>query len=356
MFNKMKPKAFTAEQLDAIRVESVNQSIQNTNPKSTDEENFPVFDIPVNSKVLIYVPNHTIINAETGIEELRMDKPYIHTVINGKRYQKIRCIKGLPSSTGYSGNCPLCEGTSEPWDLANEQIKEQCRIRNLDVNDKENEAVKTLKREYYGKRVIKSPEQYYTFPIVVIETNPENYRQIVCDENNMPKHKAYWYTISKSAYDKKWVKTIESIEDGEEVLTHPGGRFFTLDYTYDSKSGDYNKRDSARELQVLTKTMKNSEDIAAYFDKLTEDWTVTKSIETIYDNMFFDEEDIEAETEKILASTREKLALYQSASMANTNEGGFNLENVNSPQGLPQGVDGNNDLGSLPVAGETDVD
>ena len=33
MFNKMKPKAFTAEQLDAIRVESVNQSIQNTNPK-----------------------------------------------------------------------------------------------------------------------------------------------------------------------------------------------------------------------------------------------------------------------------------------------------------------------------------
>lgn len=347
MLGKMKPKAFTAEQLNAIKTEAVNQTVETVIHKSADPENYPVFEIPVNAKVLVYVPNHTVIG-EGGYEELVMDKPLIHTVINGKRYQKIRCIRGLSSATGYSGDCPLCEGEAEPWSLANEQIKEQCKIRGLDPTDSTNEAVRTVKREYYSKRVIKSPEQVYTFPIVVIETDPNDIKKIIQDENNIPCHKAYWYSISKSAYDKKWAKTLEGMEDEPN---HPGGHFFILNYTYESRSGEYNKRDSARELQVIAKRIKGSEEIAQLFDKETENWGVTKAIETVYDNMYFEEADIQVETDKILAPTREKLAIYESAVSAPAVTG-FNLQQEIGA-GLPQGVE---EESALPMIDGTDLD
>lgn len=350
MLGKMKPKAFTAEQLNAIKVEATNQTVDVVIQKSVDPENFPVFEIPVNAKLLVYVPNHTIVNPETGEEELRMDKPLIHTVINGKRYQKVRCIRGLSEATGYSGECPLCNGEAEPWSLANEQIKEQCKIRGLDPADSDNESVKSIKREYYSKRVVKSPDQTYTFPIVVIETDPTDIKKIILDEDGKPKHKAYWYSISKSAYEKKWLKTLEGMEDEP---SHPGGNFFILNYTYESKSGEYNKRDSARELQVVAKKNKNLNPFMADYDKETEDWDVAKAIETIFDNMYYEEEDIELEADKILASTREKLALYESAVQAPAAiTGGFNLK----PQatGLPQGIEEDDDMSALPVSGEVD--
>lgn len=347
MLGKMKPKSFTAEQLDAIKVEATTQTVDVVTPKSTDPENFPVFEIPVNAKVLVYVPNHTVIG-EGGYEELRMDKPLIHTVINGKRYQKVRCIRGLSEATGYSGECPLCNGTDEPWTLANEQIKEQCKMRGLDLNDSGNEAVKSIKRDYYSKRVIKSPEQAYTFPIVVIETDPNDIKKIIVDENQNPVYKTYWYTIGKSAYEKKWIKTLEGMEDEP---THPGGHFFILNYTYESKSGEYNKRDSARELQVVAKRIKNSDVLAEMYDKETEAWDVAKAIETIYDNMYYEESDIEAETDKILASTREKIALYESALNAPATSG-FNLQPQVNAGALPQGEE--DDMDSLPMAGQID--
>lgn len=347
MLGKMKPKAFTAEQLNAIKVEAATQTTNPVTQKSTDPENFPVFDIPVNAKVLVYVPNHVTINEE-GIEELRMDKPLIHTVINGKRYQKIRCIRGLSEATGYSGDCPLCSGTDEPWTLANEQIKEQCKVRGLDPNDRDNEAVKQIKRDYYSKRVIKSPEQVYTFPIVVIETDPTDIKKVIIGENNIPVHKAYWYSISKSAYEKKWVKTLEGMEDEP---THPGGNFFILNYTYESKSGEYNKRDSARELSVVAKKLKNSGDIAKIFDEETIGWDIAKAIETIYDNMYFEEADIANEVDVVLASTREKIAIYESA-VSVPQSSGFNLQATNPVGSLPQGVD--DDMGALPMAGQVD--
>lgn len=349
MLAKMKPKTFTAEQLEAIKVEAVNQTKSVATPKSTDPVNFPVFEIPVNAKVLVYVPNHVLTDAE-GNEVLRMDKPYIHPVLNGKRHGKIRCVRGLSEAAGYSGECPLCNGEAEPWDLANEIIKEQCKMRGLDVNNADDEAVKNVKRENYSKRVIKSSDQFYTFPIVVIETDPNDIKKIIMDENGNPSHKTYWYTISRTAYEKKWAKTLEGMEDDP---THPGGHTFILNYTYESKSGEYNKRDSARELQVVAKRLKGFESYAEQYDAETEGWDVAKAIETIYDNMFYDEADIQAEVDKILAPTREKLAIYESA--ANSPQvAGFNLEKLptgNAPA-IPQGDD--DDASVFPIAGQID--
>lgn len=344
---KMKPKVFTPEQLEAVKKESVSQTTETVIQKSTDPDKFPVFEIPVNAKRLIYVPNHTVMD-EDGIESLRMDKPLIHTVIDGKRFKKIRCVRGLSSDAGYSGECPLCEGTSEPWELANEMIKEQCAQRGLDVNDSENESVKAIKRENYSKRVIKAPDQYYTFPIVVIETDPDDIKKIINDENGVPKHKAFWYTISKGAYEKKWLKTLEGMEDEPN---HPGGYFFILNYTYESKSGDYNKRDSAREMAVIPKNFKNSADLASALDKETEEWDIAKAITTIYDNMYFEESDIQTETDKVLAPTRDKLAIYAAAASgaALPAGGGFQLGKPEVP------ADDDDDM-SLPMVDGTDLD
>ena len=193
-------------------------------------------------------------------------------------------------------------------------IKEQCKIRALNPTDANNETVTAIKREQYSKRVVKAPDQYYTFPIVVIETDPTDFKKIVYDENGVPKHKAYWYTISKSAYEKKWCKTLEGMEDEP---THPGGEFFILNYTYESKSGEYNKRDSARELQVVAKKLKVDHSFLEMLDKETEEWDVAKAMETVVDNQLFDEADIQEEVDKVLAGTREKLAIYESMGGAN---------------------------------------
>lgn len=344
---KMKPKVFTAEQVKAIREESSTQTPDYSVPKSTDPDNFPVFEVPVNAKVLIYVPNHTTINAE-GTEELRMDKPLFHAVTEGKKFLRIRCVRGLTEASGYSGNCPLCDGESEPWDLANELIKEQCKMRGLDVNDSENEAVKQVKRDNYSKRVIKAPEMYYTFPIVVLETEPSDIKKIVYDENGVPKHKAMWYTISKSAYEKKWLKTLEGMEDEP---THPGGEFFILNYTYDSKTGEYNKRDSARELQVVAKKLKGVEEFARLCDKETEEWDELKAMSTVIDNQYYEEADLAEEANMVLAGTREKLAIFSSVASGEAaalpNNGGFNLQKPEEDDNVG---------GELPMAGATDED
>lgn len=346
---KLTPKKFTPEQLEAVKVESANQSTSTVVEKTTDP-NYPMFDIPVNDKVLIYVPNHTVVDKETGVVSLRMDKPILHPVKKGKRFLNIRCVRGLSEAAGYSGECPFCNGEQDPWTLANEQIKEQCKQRGLDPADSDSEEVKAIKRECYSNRVVKAGEQYYTFPIVVIETDPANFKTILFDEKSgIPKHRVCWYTIKKSSYENKWGKTLEGMEDEP---THPGGEFFILNFTYESKQGDWNKRDSARALAVTHKRVKDSQKAKEYFDKETADWDVAKAIETIYDNMFYTEEDLQAEVDEVLQPTRDKIALYKSQANAAllTSKPAFQL---GAPAGDGLASDG---IGGVPMADVDDED
>lgn len=346
MLGKMKPKTFSKEQAEALKVESVAQVPVAVTPKSTDPENYPVFDIPVNDKVLIYVPNHVVVNMD-GEEELRMDKPWLHSCLDGKRFTRIRCVKGLSEDTGYSGRCPLCDGMEDPWTLANAIIKEQCDLRGLDPNDGDNETVKAIKREHYSNRVIKKADQYYTFPITVIETDPADRKKIITDENGLPVHKNMWYTISKSSYDKKWVKSFEGMEDEP---THPGGYFFVLNYTYESKSGEYSKMDSARELVVIPKRSQELGKFAEIFDKETEDWDVLKAQETVIENQFYEESDMEAATDELLVETRQNIEIHKHKVGGGTDAIGIGQK---IPEGqIPTGLADDED--ELPMSGEID--
>lgn len=348
---KLQPKKFTEEQLNSLQKAVSEQSVSAVPEKSLDPNNYPVFEVPVNQKVLIYVPNHTVIDSD-GREMLRMDMPYIHTIREGKnRFSKVRCIKGL-QALGYSGNCPFCDAIDDGWALANEEIKEKCATQGLDPDDKSNETVKAIRSAAFNARAVGQPDQYYTFPIVVIETNPNNVKEIVKDEEGKVKYKAMWYSISKTTYQKKWVKALEGMEEDPD---HPGGNCFCLDYTYEPKPGtEPSKRDSARELTVTPKKMKGFEKYAEHFDKLTEDWTPQKAMETVVDNIFADEADLEEEANRIMIPTREKLELYRSLSVDGTpalpgKENGFNMTEAKSgDSGLEE------DSAGIPV--ETDLD
>ena len=350
MIRKMKPKTFTEEQIVAIKAETVSQSAKGSYPKSNDPVNFPVFEVPVNEKVLVYVPNHTIMNADTGLEELRMDKPLLHDVKQGGKYSsKVRCVKGLSAEAGYSGICPICEGVSEPWDLARELVASDCRKRGVDPTDKENDIVKEIKRTHYSSRVIKEVTSYYTFPIVVIETNPNNFKEIIFDENGLPKHKTYWYTISESFYKKTWGKALENAEDEP---THPGGRIFVLDYCYESKTGNYDKMTSAKELAVHIRNAKGFEEYAPILDKETEEWDQYKAMSTVINNMFYEEKELEDLVDEVLESTRKNLGLIRGEAQAGLVNGG--TDNLGFGAMIPENT--KVDTSNLPLVGETDAD
>lgn len=323
MLKKLKAKEFTADQMSALQESAEKQEISRRAPKSTDPVNFPVFDIPVGKKVMVYVPNHTV--ADGDKVELRMDKPLIHAVQDGNRFLNFRCISGLPEEAGYSGMCPLCEGTSEPWDLAKEQIREACSRAGLSMDDSEDKSVKAIKSEYYGNRVIKEAQRKYTFPIVVIETVNDEGKTPVIEDGKL-KYKVMWYTIGEQAYEDKWIAVLEGMEDEP---SHPGGHIFILNYQYTPKTGEQNARDAARNLKVIPKNVKGFEKIAPMLDKATEDWTPAKAQQTVIMNQFYEEADLEEVTNTLIQPTRDLLAVYKAKASglgAEAIESGFEMK------------------------------
>lgn len=306
---KLKPMAFNPEELEQLAAQTSTQTTSRVIPKSEDPTNFPVFEIPTNDKVIVYVPNHVVVD-EDGAEKLRMDVALLHSFKDGNRYEKFRCVQGLTVG-GYSGRCPICEAAGkEPWDLANLKIAEECKKLGLNPEDKDNERVVEIRRKHFSERAVKQADRYFTFPIVVFETS-EDRKTILMDDNKKPKYQVMWYKISESAYEKKWEKMLEGIEDEP---THPGGRFYVLNYTYTPKTGEPNKRDSARELQVVHKTYKALEDFKVELDKVTEGWTPAKCAETVIENHFYSEDQLEELVTERLESTRSLIAAYNSKS------------------------------------------
>jgi hypothetical protein len=311
MIKRMKPISMPAG--SNLTAQLGNQTIDRSIPKSHDPKNFPVFSIPLGGKVLVYVPNHTVVDAD-GNQILRADRPILHAINDGRSFRYIRCVHGLvEDSIGYDGDCPLCDGVSEPWDLANAKIRSRCAQLGLDPEDRENKDVKSIRSSEFSDRVLKEGERYLTFPIVVFETDADCKKLVTDDKKNI-KYQIFWYSISEKLYDKTWAKTIEEMEDEP---TSPAGQFFVLSYVYDTKGRPANARDSARALAVHHKPAYNTKEafnkLKVQLDKATEDWTPEKAAEVVINNNLFSMEDLQALTDDVLRTTRETLALYNSA-------------------------------------------
>ena len=313
--------------------ESINsqlnvQEVSRSAPKSLDPKHFPVFETPINKKVLVYVPNHVVETSEG--EELLMDKPLIHTVQQGKRFSYYRCVQGIvlndkDGNPIFDGTCPFCEGTDVPWDLANMNIKSKCQQMGLDPEDKENAQVKAIRSAEFSNRAVKEPNRNFTFPIVVINTVNDDGRTIAKDENGKPVLTPMWYSISESQYNKTWVKTFEGMEDEP---SHPGGRFFTLSYVYDTKGKEANKRDSAQNLAVSARAIKGSDKLKEALDSATTAWTPAKAQETVVKNLLYPLDALRETADSILEHPREMLSLLQMSAEAgkNVSAGNYNLQ------------------------------
>lgn len=349
MFRKPTPIKLSDTVKAAIDSQLNTQVIQKAS-KSSDPK-FPVFEVPVNKKVLVYVPNH-VVDAEGG-PELRMDKPLIHSIHEGgKRYSYYRCISGiiLDDENGnsiYDGSCPLCEGTSVPWDLANTKILQKCKQMGLDPNDKENTQVKSIRSTEFSGRVIKEPNRFYTFPIVVINTVNEDGKTIAKGDNGKPICTPMWYHISEAQYIKKWEACFEGMED-EPI--HPGGHFFTLNYTYDTKNKEPNKMLSAQNLTVIARNISGTDNLKTFLDKATVDWTPEKARETVISNQLYSKEDLNSIVDDVLEEPIAMLSLLKASEMTDddSNNSGFKLQ---APTSKTDNVSSN-----VPEMDETDQD
>lgn len=337
MIGKMKPITITAEANATLQKQLGVQEVARSAPKSTDPINYPVFSTLLNKKALIYVPNHVVKDAQ-GKEVLRADRPLIHPVTDGKRFYSFRCIAGLNvPELGLNGECPLCDGTSEPWELANMIIENKCKDAGLDPEDTDNDLVKGIRSAAFSDRVIKDTTRYLTFPIVVFETVNDDGKTLVKDEQGNLKYKTYWYNISESQYQEKWEKTLDAMEDEP---THPGGCFFVLDYTYTPKKGEPNRRDSARNMQVNPRNIKGSEQLRKMLDEQTEGWTPEKAQETVISNQIYSVDALQKIEDEALEPTRNLLIMYKSPVSAVEGNAFGHLEKKpevpkDSTQGIP---------------------
>lgn len=326
MLKKPQPKTFSAEQIDRIANASRCQTGKATVIKSYDND-YPVFDVPIDQKVLVYIPNHTVQLAD-GTVDIRADKFAAHPYTNGREFGNLRCVDSIEDeSLKLDGTCPICEAVNKCWELYNYQYEELAKSRGF--VDLKAEATRTALKDESKKlleaRAIKQAEVWLTFPIVVIEcemgadgkptTKPK-----LDAEGKIVGH-PMWYSVREKTYLDKWVSSLESIEINGENPTHPAGLWATLNFTY-QKSGNENagnpKMLSAKNLKVLFKSPDpNMNEWNAYFDKMTEGWTPQKAMEVVVLDCVRDMDEIHEAVDTIMKSTIERLKLYETVASAN---------------------------------------
>lgn len=313
MLARPKKKELSAEERQSITQASAKQTGSMSSPKTYDPA-YPLFDTPVNQKVLIYIPNHTEIN-EDGVSSIRADLFTAHSCRMGKAYVDVRCCgEVINEKLGLDGSCPVCDATQNCWELFNKQWAELCKSKGYDPSSPEaDEALKNDKKELLDARAVKKAEQYITFPIVVID----------CEEGKtVPKKDAQgkitgtpmFYTIRTSTYEDKWMTAFDAMEDESEdgVDHNPAGRWAVLNFTYTPKSGSHNKRDSARNLKVTFRTMGDAvyREWEKYFDQMTIDWTPEVAQDVLVRNSLRDMDEMKEVADELLKPVREKLQMY----------------------------------------------
>lgn len=342
---RLKPVVFSEETMKSVNQQLGKQEISTKAPKSADPKNYPVFEIPLMGRVFVYVPNHTVM--VDGVSQLRMDTPLIHVTSKGNQFQSFRCIKELVAEeAGYDGTCPMCDAVSIGWDLANEIIESKCEAAHLDPEDKENSSVKAIRSAAFNDRALKDAGREYTYPLIVFETTNNGKTLVQDPDTKEVKYTIMWYSITEAQYNKTWKKTLDTMED-EPV--HPGGRFFLLNYEYDTKGKEPNIRDSARNLTVTPRNRPELNKLREVLDKATESWTPALARQMVIKNQLYSYDDLAEVAEDVSAPSRNLLELYKArkaggAEAGIADNGGFTLTEQDSSEPPAVSMDNETDL------------
>lgn len=314
MLKRPAPKKLSEASQNAITTASAQQTGKTARIKSYDPD-FPVFDVPVNQKVLVYIPNHTVMGPD-GTSGLRMDKFAAHPVIDGRSYGDVRCTSGIVvEELGLDGSCPLCDGINECWELYNHQYADVARSKGIDPKSAEaQEGLKQDRIDLIQKMNIKQADVWYTFPIVVIECEEKDGVMTVIPKKGADgtiKGNPMWYSIRERTYMEKWIAGFDSLDTGDgPVPTSPAGLWAILNFTYTPKSGNHDKMGSAKALKVTFRNMPGYEQWASYFDNLTEEWTPAKAQEVVVLDVVRDMDEMKQVADSLLKPVRDKLAMY----------------------------------------------
>lgn len=310
-----KPKNLTADAIQSIMQASAGQTGTAKQPKSYDP-NYPVFEIPLNSKVLVYVPNYTITQPD-GSVTLRMDKFAAHDVRGRGTYGVIRCTNGIVAEAlGLDGSCPLCDAGEEVWALYNKEYAETAKKRGISLDDPgAKDALKNERSELVRNRAVKEANVWMTFPLVVVECEERNGEVTTTPKTDAEGKligKVQWYSIRESTYTDKWGKALEQFSDqADEIIATPAGLWLVLNYKV-PKDQEANAMNSARALNVSVKNMgEQYKAWAEYFDQLAADWTPEKAMETVVANALRDMDEQKEVCDQVMAGVRDKLAIYE---------------------------------------------
>lgn len=344
-FKRPTGRALTATQLNTIQ-DQVTKQVVGGGVARTSDPSFPVLSATAvaGKQYLAYVPSHLLTIGEGDQAEtfLRMDRPYFHRLRPDDRsYPKVRCIRGLViEDAGLTGECPLCDGASLGFEYANTVIEAQTRARGLDPNDRDDETVRSIRGTTYRNRPIAPSEQSYTFPLVLIERESEEFTdangnkktrtKIKKDENGNPVFNVVWYTVTVRGYERTWGEAFASFDEDDQPteeekknLVALAGHFFIM------KFGDEgaNARDAMGQLKVTAREDSKVKGIdKAFLDEATKDWTPEKAQEVIYDNNIYPVEDVEGIAAPLVEKMETQIELHKDGAGSPT--GGASIESL----------------------------
>lgn len=343
-----KPKKLNADELSHVLEASAQQTGKAVRQRTYDPD-FPVFEVPVNTKVLAYIPNH-VVQAPDGSMIMQMDKFAAHDCrLRGREFYRIRCTSGIVSEAlGLDGSCPFCDSVSEVWDLVNAEYSQIVRSKGGNPDDESTrETYKADWQKCKEGMAVRAGRTYVTFPIVIVECEekPDGKKTTTPkkDADGNLIYSVQWYTVAEKTYNEKWLAALDTVTtDDDTVPDSPAGLWAVLNYEYDDPTGKHDKMHSAQALKVGYKSMNASYDeVARQFDALTEPWTPAKAMEVVVDNVLRDGEEQKVACDEIMKSTRDKLAMFELA------------PNVQTAQGAVGSIEGAED--ALKAFGATEV-
>lgn len=306
------------------------------------DPNYPGFKTALDERVLIYVPN--VLDEDGSFVHSRASIHSLNTIA-GKYAGSARCIAGFEDEElGYKGECPLCETEGAGWDYYNAQ-KEHAALRaGIEVDS---DKAKDLARPFLSHRPVDRSEEFITFPILLIKTNPGSITPATDSEGNLDVE-LQWYSIKGKRYDEVWGKSIaanldEDDESGERLFAP--GKFLMLDFRV-AGGEEANLRNSGQALKVNIRpnlSAKADKDMVAALTKATdekarEDWGPERVITTLENHGFLGFaalEEFATETQQELA---EKIAAVKSQPTSSTNPLDGVLGGGNDSVGLTNAV------------------
>lgn len=286
---KMQPiKVESQEALERVEKATKQQEMGGGSPRTFDP-NFPLFRFETNNKHLIYVPNF-FDEDEDGNKTLRMEAAYVHPVQKGRQFMQLRSTQGMAGleEYGISGESPLNDAVQAGWELYNLKYKQVAESMGIDPSNDPGEVLKPKRLELLNQRTVKDADLRYYFPIVVFETEKDsktgvsNFKYVYeeVDGVKMPKYEIMWMDVSESQWQDKWIKTMDSLDDGDSIA----GKKLSLNYNFTNDlSNEKNpRRDSGKALAInIRQTAENEVEFFKYLDEQAKEWTPAKARETI---------------------------------------------------------------------------